>query len=93
MLQFEHILINITPANTAVDLYLHVVAKGKAHFLGLLGQLSCRGKNEYLRLPKLEIHALKSAYSENSSLTSATLTLDYDIATFSDGQDGSLLNG
>ena len=61
MLQFEHILIDISTTNATVNFDLHVVTKSEAHFLGLLGQLSGRAEYEYLWLSELRVDRLECA--------------------------------
>jgi hypothetical protein len=43
MLQFEYILIDVTPTYATVNFDLHVVTESQANFLSLLGQLSGGG--------------------------------------------------
>ena len=92
MLQFEYVLIHVTATDATVDFDLHVVTESQADFLSLLGQLSCRGQDQDLRLSQLKVYTLQGSNRENTCFASTALTLNYYIPLLCNGKYGPLLD-
>lgn len=93
VLQIEHIFIDVSTSNAAMDLNLHEVAKRQANALGLLSQFARWRQYEHLRLPEGQVDLLKGTKGEHARFTGTTLALNDYVTLPDDGEDRPLLNG
>ena len=93
LLQFGHVLADVSSTDTGVTFYVHVVAKSDDNLLDLLGKLTGRCEDECLSAFGGEVELLEDGYGEGCGFASTGLGLSNDIVALDDGDNRTLLDG
>ena len=84
VVQFDHVIINISATNAAMNRDAHVIPERLYNFLGLFSQLPGRREHQDLWLSDGKVHCLQTPEREDACLTSAALCLDDHVPPLQD---------